>query len=69
MCSKESKSSNKEVKFKSKVNVVTEKIAHCGNADPTTIQKTLDMLPEELREGKLISINEDNGLVKKMKMP
>lgn len=41
---------------KLKVNGVIEETANCGNVDTSTVLETIDMQPEELREGKLTGI-------------
>lgn len=48
-----------EVKFKSNVKEVIEKIANFRNIDVAVVWETLDVQPEELCEGQIIKINEE----------
>ena len=48
-----------EVTFESTINGVIEEIT--GNIDTAVIQETLDVQPDELREGECMAINEGCG--------
>ena len=50
-----------EVRFELNVNEVIEEIADLGNVDAVTGWEIMDMNLEELSEGKLININEENN--------
>lgn len=49
------------MKFESNIHGVIKQIPDCGNVDTAAIQETLDMQPEELREGEIINMNEEGG--------
>lgn len=54
-----------EVKYKLNVNGVKEEIADCGNVHAAALQETPDVQLDELREDKLIDINDKNDCDKK----
>lgn len=57
------------MKFKSNINGIVKEIADHGNIDIDVTQETLDMQPEELSQGKCITINEGNSCEERIKMP
>lgn len=54
-----------ELKYESKVNGVR---VNFGNVDIIAMRERTDTKPEKLSKGKLINVNEENGLTKRIKM-